>query len=119
VGRFAPISQSEPISVARSRFPTLRNVAVTAPYFHNGRFKTLKEVVDFYVRRDTNPEEWYPLKPDGSVGKFDDLPPAYRANVNTTEVPYDRKAGEAPALTPDEIDLVVEFLGTLTDGYKP
>ena len=26
----------------------LRNVAVTAPYMHNGMFKTLKEVIDFY-----------------------------------------------------------------------
>jgi cytochrome c peroxidase len=101
------------------KVPTLRNVAVTAPYFHNGRFKTLKEVVGFYVRRDTHPEEWYPLGFDGSAGKLDDLPPQYRVNVNTTEVPYNRKTGEAPALTDDEIDLVVEFLGTLTDGYKP
>ena len=92
------------------KVPTLRNVAVTAPYFHNGRFKTLKEVVGFYVRRDTNPEEWYPLNADGSVHKFDDLPPQYHRNVNTTEVPYNRRRGDAPALTPDEIDLVVEFL---------
>jgi cytochrome c peroxidase len=101
------------------KVPTLRNVAVTAPYFHNGRFKTLKEVVGFYVRRDTNPEEWYPLAADGSVRKFDDLPRQYHGNVNVTEVPYNRHIGEAPALTPDEIDLVVEFLNTLTDHYQP
>jgi cytochrome c peroxidase len=101
------------------KVPTLRNVALTAPYFHNGRFRTLKEVVGFYVRRDTNPEEWYPVNADGSVNKFDDLPPQYRRNVNTTEAPYNRKRGEAPALTPDEVDLVVEFLNTLTDGYQP
>jgi cytochrome c peroxidase len=35
------------------KVPTLRNVAVTAPYFHSGRFKTLRDVVAFYVRRDT------------------------------------------------------------------
>jgi len=29
--------------------PSLRNVALTAPYFHDGSRKTLKEVVDFYV----------------------------------------------------------------------
>ncbi|MEZ2345543.1 cytochrome-c peroxidase [Terriglobus sp. RCC_193] len=29
--------------------PTLRNVAKTAPYMHNGRLKTLKEVIDFYA----------------------------------------------------------------------
>lgn len=28
--------------------PTLRNVALTAPYMHNGRFKTLADVVHFY-----------------------------------------------------------------------
>jgi cytochrome c peroxidase len=101
------------------KVPTLRNVAVSAPYFHNGRFKTLKEVVGFYVRRDTSPEEWYPLNADGSVNKYDDLPSQYHRNVNTTEVPYNRRQGDAPALTPDEIDLVVEFLNTLTDGYQP
>jgi len=28
--------------------PSLRNIALTGPYMHNGRFNTLKEVVDFY-----------------------------------------------------------------------
>ena len=101
------------------KVPTLRNIAVTAPYFHNGRFKTLKEAIGFYVRRDTNPEEFYPANPDGSIDKFDDLPPQYRGNVNTTEVPYNRKPGQAPALSPDEVDLVIEYLNTLTDGYQP
>ncbi len=31
------------------RTPTLRNIAQTAPYMHDGRLQTLKEVVDFYV----------------------------------------------------------------------
>jgi cytochrome c peroxidase len=29
--------------------PSLRDVAKTAPYMHDGSLKTLKEVVDFYV----------------------------------------------------------------------
>ena len=33
----------------RFRTPILRNVALTAPYMHDGSLKTLKEVVDFYV----------------------------------------------------------------------
>ncbi len=98
------------------KVPTLRNVAVTAPYFHNGKFTTLRDVVSFYVRRDTNPEEWYP---SAGADKFDDLPPQYRANVNTTEVPYNRRLGDQPALTSAEIDDVVAFLDTLTDGYTP
>lgn len=29
--------------------PSLRNVALTAPYFHDGSMKTLKDVVDYYI----------------------------------------------------------------------
>jgi len=38
------------LSADRGRFkvPTLRNIALTAPYMHDGRFKTLKEVIDHY-----------------------------------------------------------------------
>jgi cytochrome c peroxidase len=32
------------------KVPTLRNVALTAPYMHNGVYRTLEEVVDFYNR---------------------------------------------------------------------
>ncbi|MCE2969099.1 MAG: cytochrome-c peroxidase [Burkholderiales bacterium] len=100
------------------KVPSLRNVALRKRYFHNGRFADLREVVDFYVTRDTAPERWYPVV-DGVVRKFDDLPPAYHGNVNTSEAPYDRKAGDAPALTPDEIDAVVAFLRTLSDDWQP
>ncbi len=99
------------------KVPTLRNVAIGGPYFHNGRFATLREAVEFYVQRDTNPEKYYPLRPDGTVNKFDDLPLAYHGNVNTLEVPYNRKPGDLPALSTSEIDDVVVFLNTLTDGY--
>jgi cytochrome c peroxidase len=99
------------------KVPTLRNVARTAPYFHNGAFDTLREVVDFYVRRDTEPGAWYPAGAAG-VAKFDDLPPGLAGAVNTAEVPYDRRQGDRPALTPAEIDDVVAFLRTLDDGYN-
>ncbi|MFT3693746.1 MAG: cytochrome c peroxidase [Kofleriaceae bacterium] len=92
------------------KVPTLRNVAITGPYFHNGRFDELRDVVKFYVTRDTNPELWYP-----AGQKFDDLTPEAQANVNQVEVPYDRLPGEAPHLTDAEIDDVVAFLGSLTD----
>jgi cytochrome c peroxidase len=32
------------------KVPTLRNLALTAPYFHNGAFATLEQVVDFYAK---------------------------------------------------------------------
>ena len=40
------------------RTPSLRNVALTAPYGHNGYFKTLKEIVHFYNTRDTAGAGW-------------------------------------------------------------
>jgi cytochrome c peroxidase len=97
------------------KVPTLRNVARRQAFFHNGRFKTLREALQFYVTRDTNPERWYPVV-NGAVDKFNDLPPAYRGNVNTTEVPYNRKPGDAPALSDAEIEDVLAFLATLNDG---
>jgi cytochrome c peroxidase len=35
--------------MGRFKTPSLRNVAVTAPYMHDGRFATLEEVMDFYA----------------------------------------------------------------------
>jgi cytochrome c peroxidase len=40
------------------KVPTLRNVALTSPYLHNGSIKTLKEVMEFYNKRDLEPERW-------------------------------------------------------------
>ncbi|MDP9045829.1 MAG: c-type cytochrome [Pseudomonadota bacterium] len=101
------------------KVPSLRNVAERPTLFHNGYFTDLKDAVTFYVQRDTHPEKWYPAKPDGSIDKFDDLPPALHRNVNTAEVPYNRQPGDAPALDENEIDDVVTFLKTLSDGYRP
>jgi cytochrome c peroxidase len=97
------------------KVPTLRNVAVTAPYMHNGSLATLRDAVAFYATRDTNPERWYPKGADDKPKKFDDLPSTYHANVNVKEVPYDRKPGQKPRLSDEEIDAVVAFLETLTD----
>jgi len=101
------------------KVPTLRNVATRRVFFHNGRFKTLKDTLTFYVQRDIHPEKFYSTNADGSVRKFDDLPPAFRANVNTTEAPYNRGPGDTPALSDAEIDDVIVFLNTLTDGWQP
>jgi cytochrome c peroxidase len=44
--------------------PTLRNVALTAPYMHDGDLKTLKDVVDFYVGGgNSNPDLDKQMKP--------------------------------------------------------
>lgn len=39
---------NDPADKAKFKTPSLRNVALTAPYMHDGRFKTLEEVVDQY-----------------------------------------------------------------------
>jgi cytochrome c peroxidase len=72
---------------------TLRNSALTAPYSHNGCFKTLKELFHFINTRDV-PGMW-PL-------------PDVAENVNRTEL------GNL-GLT-DQEDIAA-FLLTLTDGY--
>ncbi len=94
--------------------PTLRNVALTAPYMHNGRFATLREAVAFYATRDTSPERWYP-----NGVKFNDLPVALRENVDVETRPYHRRTEQRPALNDEEIDDIVAFLHALTDGYAP
>ncbi|MFN8282139.1 MAG: cytochrome c peroxidase [Chitinophagales bacterium] len=38
----------DPADYGRFKIPTLRNLAFTAPYMHDGRFQTLDEVIDFY-----------------------------------------------------------------------
>jgi cytochrome c peroxidase len=47
LGRFVITNQDADMGAFRT--PTLRNIAETAPYMHDGSFKTLKDVVDFYV----------------------------------------------------------------------
>jgi cytochrome c peroxidase len=101
----------------RFKSPTLRNVATRQTFFHNGVFHTLKEVLEFYAERDTNPEKWYPRNQDGSVQKFNDLPSKYRANVNV-EPPFNRQVGDEPALSEEEMDDIIIFLQTLNDGYR-
>jgi len=100
------------------RTPSLRNVATRHVFFHNGIFHTLRDAVAFYATRDSDPGRWYPKRADGSIDKFNDLPERYRANLNT-DPPFDTKPGNPQRLTDPEIDDIVAFLKTLTDGYRP
>ena len=99
------------------RVPTLRNVALTAPYFHNAAIVTLEDAVAFYATRDSDPSRWYP-QVAGQVQKFNDLPPQYRANVSF-EAPFNVQAGAPPALSTQDVQDIVAFLHTLSDGYRP
>lgn len=97
------------------KVPSLRNVARTAPYFHNGKFATLSETLRFYARRDTHPEEFFPRNADGSLAKFDDLPAQYAKNVNRSEPPYNRAPGDIPAMSDADLADLEAFLNTLSD----
>ena len=95
--------------------PTLRNVATRAVFFHNGRFHTLRDVLRFYVRRDTDPQQWYPQASSLAANKFDDLPLSLRGNVDVIDEPLTRKPGDEPVWSDAEIDDVIAFLRTLSD----
>ena len=100
------------------RTPSLRNVATRRVFFHNGVFHRLDEAVRFYAERDTQPQKWYSRGADGVTIKFDDLPAAYRGNVDT-QPPFGRREGDRPGFSAADIEDIVAFLNTLTDGFEP
>lgn len=92
------------------RTPGLRNVAVRQSFMHNGSLKTLREVVEFYNTRGTDPVRWY-----GKSGAFDDMAASHRDNVNVNSPPLNRKKGSPQALSDADIDDLLAFMRTLTD----
>lgn len=72
------------------RIPSLRNVALTAPYMHDGRFQTLEEVLDFYSEGLHNS---YNIDP---------------------KMGFVRKKGAS--LSQDEKNTIIAFLNALTDS---
>lgn len=74
---------------AKFKVPSLRNIALTAPYMHDGRFKTLEEVIEHY---------------DNDIHKSQTLDPALLATTSTGLL----------LTAQDKADLIA-FLNTLTD----
>ncbi len=72
---------------------TVRNATLTRPYMHNGRYKTLEEVVDFYNK-------------GGGTGLGFDVP-------NQT-LPFDKLN-----LSAKEVHYIVKFMEALTDKNLP
>ncbi len=62
------------------RVPTLRNIALTAPYMHDGRFATLDSVLDHYARVAQSARRGGSSKTDKRLRTFD-LNPAERADL--------------------------------------
>ena len=66
--------------------PTLRNIALTAPYMHDGRFQTLDEVINFYSDSVQYSEQISPLMHhvmQGGVRLTDDEKAQLKAFLNT------------------------------------
>lgn len=99
--------------------PTLRNVDRRSVFFHNGVYRTLHQVLEFYNLRSVAPQRIYPRGADGRLALDDDLPTAYRGNVDTTDAPFNRHVGDPPPLTERDIRDILAFLHTLDDGYVP
>ena len=93
----AKFERNSPSEIGRFKTPTLRNIEKTAPYMHSGIFNTLEEVMEFYNERDINP-------------KF--AHPEVASTVNKSDL------GNLK-LSKQEINDIIAFLKTLTDGYKP
>ncbi|MFT4032278.1 MAG: cytochrome c peroxidase [Siphonobacter sp.] len=71
------------------KVPTLRNIAMSLPYMHDGRFTTLQEVLDYYASGVQDTQNLDPLLKNGS----------------TLGIP----------MTSDEKTKIIAFLNTLTD----
>lgn len=101
---------SDPAEAGRIKVPTLRNVAVTGPYMHNGVFADLRTVILFYNSYNTRRPERH-INPETGA-PFD--PPEVAQNLSRTELET------GPALDDQRIDALVAFLKTLTDArYEP
>ena len=68
------------------KMPSLRNVEVSSPYMHDGRFKTLDKAIDYHINK-----------------------PYYMSNVDPVIL-------NGQALSVDEIQSIISFLNTLTDN---
>ena len=93
------------------KVPTLRDIAMTGPYMHNGYFTTLSQVVDFYNTRDVKPACADPATSASDAELLGCWPaPEVLDNENLEEL------GNL-GLSPDDVDNLLAFLDTLTDGF--
>jgi cytochrome c peroxidase len=95
------------------RVPALRNVELTAPYMHNGAFKTLETVVRHYTNPDSSLRNYDPTQLDPAVRSL------YRGDATTINDVARNIDGRLLfpriVLTPTERQQLVAFLKSLTD----
>ena len=90
---------------AKYKVPTLRNIAVTAPYMHNGIFKDLKTVVLFYDKYNSRSKK-RTINPE--TGKT-------WAEPEVAETVSLKELKTGPALKMKRINALVAFMEALTD----
>jgi len=111
LGGRADIAAKDPLGLQEGKFKvmTLRNIALTAPYGHNGIFATLAQIIHFYNTRDAL----------GAVCTDNNDPGFGTTCWPAPEVVHnlnDRELGSL-GLTADQEADIVEFLKTLSDDY--
>jgi cytochrome c peroxidase len=96
----------------RFRTTPLWNVALTAPYMHEGVYPRLEDAVRQHLDAATYMRNYdeSQLKPESLRGTG--LPPGDREEILSK---LDLLIANPPKLTDDEVGLLVGFLGTLTD----
>ncbi|WP_083217584.1 cytochrome c peroxidase [Thioclava sp. SK-1] len=110
LGLLAHPGVDDPAQAGKFKVPTLRNVAVTAPYMHNGIFDDLRTVILFYNTYNTTRPERH-INPETGT-RFG--PPEVAGTLSLEELET------GPALDDQRVDALVAFLRTLTDArYEP
>jgi len=97
-----------PNELGKHKVMSLRNIALTAPYGHNGSMSTLEQIVHFYNTRDSLGYVNDINHPD--FGKTGWPEPEISDNVNKDEL-------GSLGLNNEEEKALVAFLKTLTDDY--
>ncbi len=101
---------SGPSEAGKFKVPTLRNVAITAPYMHNGVFQDLETVIRFYDKYN-NRSDSAQINPETGEPWGE---PEVAENIALEELEA------APALDQRRIDALVAFMKMLTDRrYEP
>ncbi|MCC7296976.1 MAG: c-type cytochrome [Bacteroidia bacterium] len=95
IGLDAP-DNDDPNKFVGFKVPSLRNIALTAPYMHDGRFQTLSEVIDHYSEG---------IKMNPSLNWL------LRDTDSTSNVSIPKKFN----ITPAEKEAIIAFMNTLTD----
>ncbi len=105
IGLLSNPQVADPKQAGKFKVSTLRNVAVTAPYMHNGIFRDLRTVVLFYNKYNSRSQARHINPETGQLWQI----PEVVDNLSLEELET------GPALDDRRIDALVAFMQALTD----